>query len=407
MGPTAVSGDAETKFSSHRERERMLTVMARFVGVGYLAYFLVSIPDFGLSSELVAGWYLPLAAALAFGPGFALLAATFLPGAPRTAVPLAYLCAAGYLAAGLLWLVAVRGTPAPIDHVAWLTGFAGLPSLAVVLHRLQPAVLVLVLCDGVAGLMTLAAGIPGTDTVDVAYQTVWNVLFTSLFLLAMYTVVRAGWILDRTRAGAVRAAADSATAAARNSERSRFDALIHDRVIATLLAAKRDPEDPRLPDHAQAALDELAALADGPVADGTRLSVAETVARLRTLASSIEADVPVGSVADGDLDVGAPRYPEAAVRAVSEAMGEALRNSVHHAGDTAERAILVEPGPDGLLVTVADNGAGFDVAAVPPERLGIEVSIRSRLQELPGGSAHVRSAPGSGATVQIRWEGAR
>lgn len=404
---TADGGGVGAEFSGHRERDRILTVMARFVGVGYVAYFLVSVPGFGLSSELVAGWYLPLAAALAFVPGFGLLAATFLPGSPRAIAPLAYLCAAGYLAAGLLWLVAVRGTPAPIEHVAWLTGFAGLPSLAVVLDRLRPAVLVLVLCDGVAGIMTLAAGDLGTEVVDVVYRTIWNILFTSPFLLAMYTVVRAGWILDRTRAGAVRAAADSAAAAARNSERSRFDALIHDRVIATLLAAKRDPADTRLPGHAQAALDELAVLADGAVAGEGRLSIAETVARLRTLASSIEVDVPVGSTTDGDLDVRAPRYPETAVRAVSEAMGEALRNSVHHAGAAAERAILVEPGADALRVTVADNGVGFDVAAVPPERLGIEVSIRSRLHELTGGSAHVRSAPGAGTSVQIRWEDPR
>lgn len=62
----------------------------------------------------------------------------------------------------------------------------------------------------------------------------------------------------------MRAAAESAAAAAHNSERSRFDALIHDRVIATLVATKGQRDDPRLPEQAQQALDELSRLADGP-----------------------------------------------------------------------------------------------------------------------------------------------
>lgn len=404
MALTGGRSDATAGAASHRELDRILTVMARFVGVGYLAYFLVSVPEFGESSGYVAGWYTPLAATLAFAPGFVLLATTFLRRAPHGLARLACLCVAGYLAAGLLWPVALQDTPAPIEHVAWLTGFAGLPSLAVALHRLRWAVVALVACDGVCGGMRLAAAVPGVDAVDVMYQTIWNILFTVPFLLATYAVVRAGRTLDRTRADAVQAAADSATAGAANAERSRFDALIHDRVIATLLAAKRNPDDARLPGQAQAALHELAVLADGSTADGARLSAAEAVARLRTLASSIEGDVPVGVRTGENLDMTAPRYPEVAVRAVSEAMGEALRNSVEHAGVDAESLILVEPSGRSLRVTVADNGVGFQVDAVPPERLGIEVSIRSRLCDLPGGGAQVHSEPGAGTTVQIQWE---
>ena len=91
------------------------------------------------------------------------------------------------------------------------------------------------------------------------------------------------------------------------------------------------------------------------------------------------------------------------MRALAEAVGEAVRNSVGHAGPDAECAVLVEIG-DALRVTVADDGVGFDPGAVPPERLGIEVSIRQRLRELPGAQARLRSAPGEGTTVQMAWE---
>lgn len=42
------------------EHTRVLIVMSRFVGVGYLAYLLVSIPEFGQPPGLVAAWFTPV-----------------------------------------------------------------------------------------------------------------------------------------------------------------------------------------------------------------------------------------------------------------------------------------------------------------------------------------------------------
>lgn len=133
------------------------------------------------------------------------------------------------------------------------------------------------------------------------------------------------------------------------------------------------------------------------------MSAAETVARLRTLAAAVDADVPLVIDAVDGLDQSAPRYREGAVRAVTEALGEALRNSLLHAGAEAERLVLVELFEDAFEVSIADNGVGFDVDAVPPERLGIVVSIRARLADVPGGAAEVQSIPGRGTTVHLRW----
>lgn len=384
------------------EERRILTVMARFVGVGFLAYFAVAIPEIGQPAGLVASWFPPTSVVLVLGPAMALIIATFVPRAVRYLPALLILCAAGYLVACLLWFPAWTGIQADTVRVTWLVNFGGLPSMAIALLWLRPAMVTLLVGALLPAWITTTGRVEGIADNAVVLESLWTVLFTAPIMVACRMLVRTGGILDETRSGAMRAAAESAAAAAHNSERSRFDALIHDRVIATLVATKGQRDDPRLPEQAQQALDELSRLADGP-GEGGQLSAAETVARLRTLAAAVDADVPLVIDAVDGLDQSAPRYREGAVRAVTEALGEALRNSLLHAGAEAERLVLVELFEDAFEVSIADNGVGFDVDAVPPERLGIVVSIRARLADVPGGAAEVQSIPGRGTTVHLRW----
>ncbi|GAC56438.1 putative two-component histidine kinase [Gordonia hirsuta DSM 44140 = NBRC 16056] len=408
MDSSAITQDRWTPYRRPPERggaedARIATVMARFIGVGFAAYFLITIPALGQPPGLVAPWFTPIAVVLAFGPGFTLLVVASVSTGQRYLQPLVYSCAAGYLLAGLLWFAAWSGEPVADVRVSWLSTFAGLPAMAVALYRLRAALVTLVLCSALNAAITAAGRTDDVVDTTVISEAAWTVLFTVSFVVVTALVVRMGGILDRTRAAAVAAATASASAAARNSERSRIDALIHDRVIATLVAAKGHPDDPRLPRQARdvlGELDELAA-AEG-VIDG-QLSVNEAVARMRTLAATIDADVPIGVHAPEQLDRTVARYPEPVIRAMTEAMGEALRNSVLHAGPDAERVILIEPAEEQIAVSVADNGVGFDPAQVPPERLGIRVSIRSRLAEVPGASAQIQSTVGRGTVVRLDW----
>ena len=388
---------------SASEERRILTLMARFVGVGFLAYFVVAIPEIGKPAGLVADWYPPVGVLLVLVPAIALIAATFVRGGSRFLPLLLVLCAVGYIAACLLWFPAWTGLESDSVRVTWLVNFGGLPSVAIALLWLRPAALMLAIGALLPAWITATGRVDGVADNSVILESLWTILFTLPIVLASRMLVRTGAVLDETRSGAIQAAADSAAAAARNSERSRFDALIHDRVIATLVAAKGQRDDPRLPGQARHALDELSRLADGDD-DEANLSGAETVARLRTFVSTVDGDVPVEAIPARGLDESAPRYPEVAVRALTEALGEALRNSVMHAGPEAERVILIELFDDAIEVAIADNGVGFDLSAVRPERLGIAVSIRARLQDLTGGFAEVQSTPGKGTRVRLRWE---
>ncbi|MFC0313933.1 sensor histidine kinase [Gordonia phosphorivorans] len=385
------------------ETDRLLTMMTRFVAAGFAVYFLIALPVLDEPAGMVASWFPAVAAFLAFGPAVLVLASTWRARAARLIPVLVYLSAVGYLAACGLWYLAWNGESTSAEQVSWLINFAGLPALAVALHRLRDALVVLVLCSALRAALIVSGRGAGPEVF--AQEALWSIVFTIPFVVAIRMVMRIGRLLDQTRAEAIQVAAEAAGAAARNSERSRFDALIHDQVIATLLAANDRHPDHRLAEQARSALHELAVIADGPDSAHEVLSIAETVARLRTMATSIEADVPLGVVNKDGLDEAAARYPEYAIRAIAEAMGEAMRNSVMHAGPEAERAALVEVEAESILLTVADNGVGFEVADVPPERLGIEVSIRARLEDTPGGSVALSSAPGRGTTVRLRWDG--
>ena len=76
---------------------------------------------------------------------------------------------------------------------------------------------------------------------------------------------------------------------------------------------------------------------------------------------------------------------------------EALHNVVKHA--RASRALITVAVTDGTaLLTVEDDGVGFDPGAIPPGHLGIE-GMRVRA-ERTGGRLEVDAAPGRGTRIR-------
>ncbi len=108
-----------------------------------------------------------------------------------------------------------------------------------------------------------------------------------------------------------------------------------------------------------------------------------------------------------------PDIPAPVAGAIVHATREALANVAAHAG-TGEAWVTIAlgcgipgagiPGPGTLDVTVRDEGAGFDPARVDPARLGLRRSITERVADR-GGRVSVRSAPGQGTLVSMRWPG--
>jgi signal transduction histidine kinase len=97
--------------------------------------------------------------------------------------------------------------------------------------------------------------------------------------------------------------------------------------------------------------------------------------------------------------------PTNAATELAAAVGAALDNIRRHVGEQAQAWILVEDEPESVIVSVRDEGPGFDPARLAEAeregRLGVSQSIRSRLRDL-GGSAEIFSAAGQGTEVELR-----
>ena len=216
----------------------------------------------------------------------------------------------------------------------------------------------------------------------------------------------------------------------RSRAQREADNFIHDHILSVLKAVPTVPAaSPRLrrdADEALASLDE-AAERRAPARSASELFRA-LGERLRAIGGD---DVVISSSIDED-----PPVPRDTAQAFEDAATEALRNSLAHAAgnppdrETAPdracapgreaadreaapgreaagritRTATLHSGPDGVVVTISDDGRGFDPERVPPGRHGVTGSIMTRMHDA-GGTARIDTAPGTGTTVTLSWTG--
>ncbi|WP_051223206.1 sensor histidine kinase [Conexibacter woesei] len=182
-------------------------------------------------------------------------------------------------------------------------------------------------------------------------------------------------------------------AAAREADRRRFAAHLHDSVLQTLALVQRQAHDPhavtrlaRRQEHALRAW----------MAGEAELASETLVAALHDVVGEVEEerDVAIELSAIGD------RPLDASGEALAAAAREALRNATHHGGG-APVFVFAEVTPDGAAVFVRDEGPGFVPDAVPTERRGVRDAIVGRMAAA-GGSATIDTAPGEGTEVALR-----
>jgi signal transduction histidine kinase len=102
-------------------------------------------------------------------------------------------------------------------------------------------------------------------------------------------------------------------------------------------------------------------------------------------------------------DLPAVLVSAAVAEALAAAVSEALENVVRHAG-TGRAAVLLAERPGAVLVTITDDGRGFDQAAVANSGrgFGLREDLAGRMTAV-GGSVTVRSSPGAGTAVEVEW----
>jgi signal transduction histidine kinase len=183
----------------------------------------------------------------------------------------------------------------------------------------------------------------------------------------------------------------AAVLAARRADEREHYRLLHDSVSATLTvvaAGGIDAGSASLPAQARrdlAVIERLNA-PDPAGAPDLRGWLGPVVAGRAVVAAPIP-DVPV---------------PAAVGAALAGAATEALTNAARYAAPAPARLAAAVETDGAVTVRVADDGPGFDPAAVPESRRGVRESVVGRMRSVQG-DATVASRPGGGTEVLLRW----
>lgn len=185
------------------------------------------------------------------------------------------------------------------------------------------------------------------------------------------------------------------------SERERLAREVHDSTLQVLALVRR-----------------RGAEIGGPTAELARLA-AEQEDALRKLLSrqaGVKAPGPVErdlrsrleEVLPTQVSLAAPGQPivlpEQMTDEIVAVVCAAIDNTAKHAGADARSYVLLEDDGEEIVVTVRDDGAGFDPSrlaeAAAEGRMGVSKSIRGRVTDL-GGTVDLFTAPGEGTEWEV------
>ncbi|GAA4698511.1 GAF domain-containing sensor histidine kinase [Streptomyces youssoufiensis] len=199
-------------------------------------------------------------------------------------------------------------------------------------------------------------------------------------------------------------------------ERARLAHELHDAVAQKLFSLRLTAQAAtalvhRDPDRARSELQQVTALA-AEAADELRAAVVELrpaaldedglVATLRTQTQVLDRAQSTRVTFSAH---GVRALPSAQEEALLRVAQEALHNALRHAGASRVEVTLARHGASGALLSVRDDGRGFDPLAVrrAGRHLGL-VSMRDRAAAV-GGALTVESAPGEGTLIEMEVPG--
>lgn len=318
----------------------------------------------------------------------------------RVAQPAQIVCALLFLVVLVTWTATVQ-EPIPSSQQPWPWWFCTVGCTAAamgfatwratVYTALVPAVYVVIRLSPLGGDVGVLA---------VLLDGVYTALLSGAVLVIAVVLRRAATAVDTAQSTAVRRYSLAIREHATEVERVQVDAIVHDSVLTTLLSAARADtlEAKTLAARmARNAIDHLeAAATDGP-GDVAPVALGELRARIRE-GGCVARPGPPRPDADR---VG----PPARVGRRCAGLGVAAGRGEQRAARRRRRRHALGPhraaGP-GVLVEVGDDGRGFDVAAIPAERLGVRRSIVERVATVDG-RAEVHTAPGEGTRIVLTW----
>ncbi|PSK92971.1 phage shock protein C (PspC) family protein [Murinocardiopsis flavida] len=239
-----------------------------------------------------------------------------------------------------------------------------------------------------AGVLLVGTGVIGFLIFQQQLSEARAGLTFAFTMLSGIALIAAPWIV-----GLIRERDKERRERIRSQERAELAAHIHDSVLHTLTLIQRRSDDAR-------EVQRLARVQERALRSWLyqRPADAETTITpgLERVAAEVEEAhaVPIEVVCVGDCPI------DDGIRAALQAAREAMVNASKYSGEDSI-SVFGEVADDEVLIFVRDRGAGFDLAAVPDDRMGVRGSIIGRM-ERHGGSARIRTGPGDGTEVQLR-----
>ncbi|WP_375384710.1 ATP-binding protein [uncultured Microbacterium sp.] len=382
-------------------RRRIERIIAPVVAAGCMALgaqaFLAAL---GPGDEL-PGWHIPLMV-MTFVPLLAMLIACFVG---RGVAIFAGAFAVIYVVALLLWPFATAGMPSDPVVEPWIWYLVTVATVSAVLaFRLSLQILWAVMVPLLFGLVRLIQGSFGVE-----YWIAVG-LDVSFALILGGVLLGVGWVfrgvatnVDETRARAVSSYAGAAAADAAEQERVAVAALMHDSVLAALIAAARatSPRERQL--AVGMAQEALTRLANTEQEAGEGSDEPRDAAALADAVARGAADLGVEGPVTRSIDPATPVVPGRVARALVLAAMQAIANSIEHVDGVGLHVDVASThAPGGVRIDVKDTGGGFDLDQVPDDRLGIRASIIARVAAVGGTSEIVTNAHGT--TVTLEWK---
>jgi signal transduction histidine kinase len=308
--------------------------------------------------------------------------------------------AAVYLIALISWPFAVLDpTQAPTSSYWLYYTLTIATAMATVGLSIRLATVYVVLAPVLYGLIRVLPAGGGVSTTQAVLDSVYAIILGGAITIITVILRGAASSVDRAQATALSRYGHAVRQHATEAERVQVDAIVHDSVLTTLLAAARaeTPESKELAAFmAGSAIGHLRdALSEAPSSDA-EVSIAALANRISDAASALSEPITV------DCDGVRPGHvPLAVGEAMYAAAVQAIVNSLQHAGE-ARRWVTVRGGGPAVVVEVGDDGRGFEPTEVPTGRLGVRVSILDRVASV-GGAAVVDTAPAEGTVISLHW----
>ena len=203
---------------------------------------------------------------------------------------------------------------------------------------------------------------------------------------------------DAASSESIRSAIRQARVEAQVKVRERLDALVHDRVLTALISASRATSPAEVKAASDLAASAIAKLAEVESADESgSVYINDLFQAIKTAGQNLDADLntSINQSSNWQLD-------KLTANAFTEATIQAIQNSLLHAGGKTRRELILKSTDREMKIVIKDDGRGFRPSRIPRGRLGIRVSIISRVESV-GGAAHIASEPGKGATIILEW----